>query len=44
MALSPNGALMAVPRAQGRSYEDRVGVVSVIDVPGRGELRGRNSR
>jgi YVTN family beta-propeller protein len=32
------GSIAPVPAGQGRSYEDRVGVVSILDVPGRGEL------
>ena len=33
------GSIAPVPPGQGRSYRNRVGVVSVIDVPRRGELR-----
>ena len=33
------GSIAPVPPGQGRSYRNRVGVVSVVDVPSRGELR-----
>ena len=34
-----SGSIAPVPAGQGRSYQDRVGVVSILDVPDRRELR-----
>jgi YVTN family beta-propeller protein len=33
------GSIAPVPPGEGRSYQDRVGVVSILDVPGRNDLK-----